>query len=226
MPFMVNLLLQCNINALQSCTIDLLTDSVRVQITKKSNQKEIDMNLTPEQIAAAQKANLETLSGLTNQALQSIEKLVELNMQIAKQSLSDSMNSAKKALEVKDIQQLLAHQAEAVQPMAEKIMAYSRHLYDLAHETQASFTKSAEKEFQDGQKKMNALVEDWTKNAPAGSDAAVQAMKQAIASANNVFETSQKAVKHAVEVAQSNMSSATDTVMKTAQTASKAAKKK
>jgi len=184
------------------------------------------MNLTPEQIAAAQKANLETLSGLTNQALQSIEKLVELNMQIAKQSLSDSMNSAKKALEVKDIQQLLAHQAEAVQPMADKIMAYSRHLYDLAHETQASFTKSAEKEFQDGQKKMNALVEDWTKNAPAGSDAAVHAMKQAIASANNVFETSQKAVKHAVEVAQTNMSSATDTMMKTAQKTSKAAKKK
>ena len=188
--------------------------------------KRIDMNLTPEQIAAAQKANLETLSGLTNQALQSIEKLVELNMQIAKQSLSDSMNSAKKALEVKDIQQLLAHQAEAVQPMADKIMAYSRHLYDLAHETQASFTKSAEKEFQDGQKKMTVLVEDWTKNAPAGSDAAVQAMKQAIASANNVFETSQKAVKHAVEVAQTNMSSATDTVMKTAQKTSKAAKKK
>ncbi|WP_370624537.1 phasin family protein [Polynucleobacter sp. JS-Polo-80-F4] len=186
----------------------------------------MDMNLTPEQIAAAQKANLETLSGLTNQALQSIEKLVELNMQIAKQSLSDSMNSAKKALEVKDIQQLLAHQAEAVQPMAEKIMAYSRHLYDLAHETQNSFTESAEKEFQDGQKKINSLVEEWTKNAPAGSDAAVQAMKQAIASANNVFETSQKAVKHAVEVAQTNLSGATETVLKTAETASKAKKKK
>jgi phasin family protein len=191
-----------------------------------SNRKRIDMNLTPEQIAAAQKANLETLSGLTNQALQSIEKLVELNMQIAKQSLSDSMNSAKKALEVKDIQQLLAHQAEAVQPMAEKMMAYSRHLYDLAHETQASFTQSAEKELQAGQKKVNALVEDWTKNAPAGSDAAVQAMKQAINSANTVFETSQKAVKHAVELAQTNVTSATDAVMKTAQTTSKAAKKK
>ena len=184
------------------------------------------MNLTPEQIAAAQKANLETLSGLTNQALQSIERLVELNLEIAKQSLSDSVNNAKKALEVKDIQQLLAHQAEAVQPMAEKIMAYSRHLYDLAHETQNSFTQSAEKEFQVGQKKMNALVEEWTKNAPPGSDAAVQAMKQAIASANNVFETSQKAVKHAVEVAQSNMSSATETVLKAADNASKASRKK
>lgn len=184
------------------------------------------MNLTPEQIAAAQKANLETLTGLTNQALQSIEKLVELNMHIAKQSLSDSMSNAKKALEVKDIQQLLAHQAEAVQPMAEKIMAYSRHLYELAHETQANFTKSAEKELQAGQKKVNALVEDWTKNAPAGSDAAVQAVKQAIASANNVFETSQKAVKHAVEVAQTNLNNATDTAMKNVANVSKAAKKK
>lgn len=183
------------------------------------------MNLTPEQIAAAQKANLETLSSLTNQALQSIEKLVELNMHIAKQSLGESMSSAKKALEVKDIQQLLAHQAEAVQPMAEKIMAYSRHLYELAHETQESFTKSAEKEFQAGQKKINALVEDWTKNAPAGSDAAVNAMKQAIASATNVYETSQKAVKHAVEVAQTNLSNATSSIEKTMKTAGNAASK-
>jgi phasin family protein len=184
------------------------------------------MNLTPEQLAAAQKANLETLSSLTNQALQSIEKLIELNLHIAKQSLSDSMTSAKKALEVKDIQQLLAHQAEAVQPMAEKIMAYSRHLYDLAHETQNNFTKSAEKEFQAGQQKINTLVEEWTQSAAAGSDAGVQAMKQAIASANTVYESSQKAVKHAVNVAQTNLNSATDNVMKSANTASKATNKK
>jgi phasin family protein len=135
-------------------------------------------------------------------------------MHIAKQSLSDSMTSAKKALEIKDIQQLLAHQAEAVQPMAEKIMAYSRHLYDLAHETQDNFTKSAEKEFQAGQQKINSLVEQWKQNAPAGSDAAVHAMKQAIASANTVYETSQKAVKHAVNVAQTNLNSATETIIK------------
>lgn len=197
--------------------------SSKVNVSMRKGSK---MNLTPEQIAAAQKANLETLSGLTNQALQSIEKLVELNMLIAKQSLSDSMSSAKKALEVKDIQQLLAHQAEAVAPMAEKIMAYSRHLYQLAHETQENFTKSAEKEFQAGQRKMNTLVEDWTKNAPPGTDVAVNAMKQAIASATNVYETSQKAVKHAVEVAQTNLNNASEAAMKNVSTASKAANKK
>ena len=73
---------------------------------------------------------------------------------------------------------------------------------------------------------MNALVEEWTKNAPAGSDAAVQALKQAIASANNVFETSQKAVKHAVEVAQTNINTAVDVVSKNAGYATKTSKKK
>jgi hypothetical protein len=73
---------------------------------------------------------------------------------------------------------------------------------------------------------MNSLVEDWTKNAPPGSDAAINAMKQAIASATNVYETSHKAVKHAVDVAQTNLSNATDTAMKNVNSATKAASKK
>ena len=183
------------------------------------------MNLTPEQLAAAQKANLETLNGITNQALVSIEKLVELNMHIAKASLSDSMNNVKKALEIKDIQQLLAHQAEAVQPMAEKMMAYSRHLYKLANDTQAGFSKTTEKEMQASQKKMNAMVEDWSKNAPAGSEAAVAAMKQAIASASTIYENSQKAMKQALDVAQTNLSNATESVLKATEKATKLSKR-
>ena len=73
---------------------------------------------------------------------------------------------------------------------------------------------------------MNSLVEDWTKNAPPGSDAAVNAMKQAIASATNVYETSQKAVKHAVEVAQSNLNNAAETAIKNVGTTNKVIKKK
>ena len=73
---------------------------------------------------------------------------------------------------------------------------------------------------------MNSLVQEWTKYAPAGSDGAAQAMKQAIATANNVFETSQKAVKHAVEVAQTNLNSVNSSFEKTSKPASKTAKKK
>jgi phasin family protein len=174
-------------------------------VTNHKYKKGFIVNLTPEQIAAAHKSNLETLSGLTNLALQSIEKLVELNIQIAKQTLSDSMSSTKKALEVKDIQQLLAHQAEAVKPIAEKIMAYSQHLYQLVHETQESFTITAEKEFQVGQIKIDSLVEEWVQNAPAGSESALYAVKYAIASASHVYEISQKANQYASQVTQKNL---------------------
>ena len=136
------------------------------------------MNLTPEQIAAAQKANLETLAGLTNQALKSVEKLVELNMQIAKSSLSESMSNAKKALEVRDVQQLIAQQAQMIQPMAERMMSYGRDLYEIAQDSSQAFTKTAEAELAANQKKLQSMVDEWTKNAPAGSDAAVQMMKQ------------------------------------------------
>ena len=58
-------------------------------------------------------------------------------------------------------------------------------------------------------------MEEWTQNAPAGSDAAVDAMKHAIASANTVYESSQKAVKHAVQVAQTNLHAAANPVKAT-----------
>ena len=101
------------------------------------------MTLTPEQLAAANKANLETLLNLTNKAFEGVEKLVELNMQVAKTAMSENVENAKRALTVRDAQQLMAMQAGMVQPLAEKIMAYSRHLYDIANETQSTFAKVA-----------------------------------------------------------------------------------
>ena len=43
--------------------------------------------MTPEQIVASHKANVETLFGLTAKAFEGVEKLVELNMAAAKAAL-------------------------------------------------------------------------------------------------------------------------------------------
>ena len=69
------------------------------------------MTLTPDQIVAANKANLETLVGLTNKAFAGVEQLIELNLAAAKAALADSQSQAQAALSVKDAQQLLALQA-------------------------------------------------------------------------------------------------------------------
>ena len=56
------------------------------------------MALTADQILAAQKANLETLFGLTTKAFEVVEKFVELNVTASKASLSEDHNTAQAAL--------------------------------------------------------------------------------------------------------------------------------
>ena len=74
--------------------------------------------LTAEQLIAAQKANVETLFGLTNKAFEGVEKLVELNLQVAKTALGEAGDTARAALSVKDAQELLSLQASLLQPSA------------------------------------------------------------------------------------------------------------
>ena len=127
---------------------------------------------TADQFVAAQKAALETLFGLTTKAFEGVEKLVELNLQVARTTLAEAAESSTAALSAKDAQELLALQAGMLQPAAEKAAAYTRHLYDIMAGTSAEFTKAAEANIADSQKKVLTLVDSAVKNAPAGSESA------------------------------------------------------
>jgi len=178
--------------------------------------------LTAEQIMASHKANIETLFGLTQKAFEGVEKLVELNVQATKAALAETANHAQAVMGVKDAQELLALQAGMVQPLAEKTAAYSRHLYDITSAAGAELSKTVESQTAEAQKKIEGLVESASKNAPAGSEAAVAAMKTAVAAANTAFESVQKAVKQASDMAETNF----NTVSASAVNASKTATKK
>jgi phasin family protein len=179
---------------------------------------------TNEQFLAAQKANLETLFGLTAKAFEGVEKLVELNLQVAKTSLAEVAESTQAALSVKDAQEFMSLQAGMLQPAAEKAAAYSRHLYDIVAGTGAEVTKAAEATLADSQKKVLAMVDTAVKNAPAGSESAVALVKSAVAAANNAYESVQKAAKQASETAEANFTAMTNTAVKAAGSASKGKK--
>lgn len=181
-------------------------------------------NPTPEQFAAAAKSNLETLFSLTNSAFAGVEKVIELNLNVAKANLADSAAKAKEMMSVKDVQELVAFSAAQFQPSAEKAVAYSRHLYDIATSTSAEFSKAAEAQIADSNKKFVALVDAATKNAPAGSETAVAMVKSAVAAANSAYDSLTKATKQAVDLAEANISAATNAAVKTASTATRSKK--
>ena len=50
--------------------------------------------MTVEQMMGAHKANVETLFGLTSKAFEGMEKLMELNMQVAKTAMGEAAQTA------------------------------------------------------------------------------------------------------------------------------------
>jgi phasin family protein len=177
--------------------------------------------LNVEQIAATNKANLNNLFGLTNQAFAGVEKLVELNLTAARAALTESADHAKAVLSVKDAQELLALQAGLLQPLAEKSAAYSRHIYDIASSTGADLSKAFEGKAAEGQQAFVNYIDAALKNAPAGSESAVAFFKQAVSAGNNAVESVQKAVKQAADIAETNFQTVTETAVKATKTASK-----
>ncbi|AVP57525.1 TIGR01841 family phasin [Pulveribacter suum] len=162
------------------------------------------MTLTQDQLLASHKANLETLFGLTNKAFEGMEKLVELNVAASRAALSEAATHTQAVLSAKDVQQLLALQASQFQPLAEKAVAYSRHLYEIASGTGTEFGKALEAQAAQVQQNVSSFVETAARNAPAGSETSVAVMKSAVSAANNAFESVQKAVKQASDVAGAN----------------------
>ncbi len=181
--------------------------------------------IAAEQFIAAQKANVETLLGLTNANFARVERLVALNLNTARSVLEDGVANTKALLAAKDVQTALNLQAGFAQPMVDKAVAYGRSVYEIAAEGQQEFAKLVEAQVAELNKSINEAVEKAAKSAPAGSEAAFAAVKSAIAVANDAYANVTKAAKQAAETAEANVTAATEAAVK-AVSAPKAAAKK
>ncbi|MEO8935873.1 MAG: phasin family protein [Burkholderiaceae bacterium] len=170
--------------------------------------------ISTEQFTAAYQANLETMFALSQTAFSGVEKIVALNLNVARANLQESADKARAVLSVKDPQELMAWNAQQLQPAAEKAVAYSRLMYDIATSTQADLTKVAEAQLSDANAKFVAMIDTAAKSAPAGSETAVAMMKSAVAAASSAYESLSKAAQQAVEMTEANVTAATDAAVK------------
>jgi phasin family protein len=182
------------------------------------------MYATPENFASANKANVETLLTLANTAFASAERIAALNLNTARSLLEDTVANAKTLLSAKDVQELINIQASLAQPGVEKAVAYSRSIYEIATQTQEELNKIFEAQFAEINKNVTSAQDKAVKNAPAGSDVAVAAVKSAIAAANSAYDSMTKAAKQVAEIAEANVAAATNATVKAVGTAPKAKK--
>jgi len=166
----------------------------------------------PENFSAATKSTLDAqmqfFSAFSAKAFEGMEKVIDLNLNVAKASLEESTAAAAQLFAVKDPQTFFALTAAQAQPNAEKALAYGRHLATITSTAQAEFTKAAEAQLAAGQTKVIGLIDELTKNAPAGSENAVAFLKSAIGNANAGYEQLSKSSKQVAETIETNMTAA------------------
>lgn len=178
------------------------------------------MNNPAEQFATAQQASLGAMENAIGKAFTSVEKLVELNIAASKAALGESFNHARAVMAVKTPQEFMSLQTAFFQPMAEKSVAYLQHVQNIATEGSSDLTQQFEATVADAQKAFGASLEQLSKNAPAGSEAAVAAFQNAVTQGQKAVEQTQAAIKKATAQAQANFAAAskqtTDMVKKAA----------
>jgi len=185
----------------------------------------------PEQFSNATKSTLESqfalISSLTSKTFEGVEKLVDLNINAARATLEESSAVARQLLSAKDPQEFFSVTAAQAQPTAEKALSYGRQVAAIAAGTQAEFTKAAEQQIAETNRKVISLVDEVTKNAPAGSENVVAVIKATLGNANAGYEQLSKTAKQATQAMETNVNAAVSQFTQAAQNvAAKTAAKK
>ncbi len=170
------------------------------------------MYVTPEQITAANKTNVEAALSIAAAQFAAMEKLAGLQTSALKAFFEDAMTNTRALAGAKDVQELIALQQTLAQPAVEKAVAYSKSVYAVAVEANTELSKFAETKASELNQNFVSLLDKASKNAPAGSDVGVAAVKSMLSAANSAYDTFTKAAKQATEMAEANVSAATETV--------------
>ena len=166
------------------------------------------MYASPEQLSAASKASVDAFVGLASTQFAAFERLTALSFNAGKSAFEDSIGLTRSLMGAKDVQEVVNLNAAAAQPSIDKALAYSRGVYEVSTQTQGEVTKLVEAQAAEMNKNMVSLLDKFAKNAPAGSDVAVAAVKSALAAANTAYDSLSKVAKQANEIAEANFTAA------------------
>ena len=166
------------------------------------------MYVTPEQIQATTKANVDAILSLATSHFAAIEKFASLNANAVKAAFEDSIANARALSGAKDVQELVNLQSTFAQPAIEKAIAYSKSVYEVATQTNTEFTKATERRVSEWNENFVGLLDKVSKNAPAGSDVAIAAVKSMLAAGNAAYDNMNKVAKQATEIAEANVAAA------------------
>jgi phasin family protein len=162
------------------------------------------MYVTPDQITALTQGNIDAAIGIARVNFATLEKLAALNFTAVKDAFEDGTGYAKTLAGATDPQALVNLHTRASEPALEKAVAYSRGVYEILSQANGEIGRLVEQRAGEVNRAAAAVIERMAKDAPAGSDVAVAAVKSTLAAANSAYASFTKAAKQATEMVEAN----------------------
>lgn len=177
------------------------------------------------QLVANQQRSFNNLVTAQNHIFNGFEQLVNLNMKLFKSSLDEIAEKSQKVAGLQDVQQAANFATDLSKPSAEQVLNYGKDVFEIVSKVQKEITALAEQQITDNQQQAAEFVEQFAKNAPAGSESAVAMVKSGLVAAGNATDTVLKAARQAAELNEANMTAASGAAMKTAEQAAEVVEK-
>lgn len=178
-----------------------------------------------EQLTAAQKANAEVMMALLHSAFNGVERLTALNMAASREFFNNTVANSQQLLSAKDAKDVAKLNSELAQPNVEKLMEYSRSVYELVASMQKEVTSVLEAQYSTFSKNASSAVEKATAGAPVGGDVFAATMKSMLGASTKAFDSMTSMAKQLSDITETNIQAASKAAGKAVSATTAAAKK-
>ena len=161
-----------------------------------------------EQLAAWQKAALESTLSYAQASIASAEQLLKLNLDAARNALEQAGKNTQELLAISDPQELVELRTKIAQANLQQTASYAQNIYEIVSQSQALLTKLGEEQYSRLNLQATAGAEQLSKGAP-GADVAAATVKSTLAATNAMMDNLNRATKQFAELSEANIKAAT-----------------
>ena len=178
-----------------------------------------------EQVAAAQKANAEVMMALLRTAFNGVERLTALNMASSREFFNSTVANAQQLMSAKDPSELAKLNSELAKPNVDKMVDYSRSIYDLVASMQKEVSAVFESQYSSFSKNAASAVEQAKSATPVGGEVFAATMDSLLSASTKAFDQMTSMAKQLSDIAEANVKAATTATTKAVSATAAAAKK-
>lgn len=154
-------------------------------------------NKSEEVVSALQKKNLDAAVKLAQLSIENSQRILQLQMQIAKELFEDGVVNAQALAQVKTPQEAMELRTRYAQQAAEKMFSCSRGIADVTAELQNEMGKLVSQQLSSGSHEMIEAMQSFLKGMPMNSHAAAEALQSTFDAARKTLEQVAKASSEA-----------------------------